>query len=327
MFGAFSRTQVNDIRSAYKRRMQIAVLLLLCVSAVLSGCSGREVLSKLDASSSIEVVVALHQAGIEARRVKSTTGRSESYSVFVEEADYGRALQALSQYGLPGANSESIEDVTRVKGFVPNSIELSEFRLDRALALEIERLLRGLPGVVTVKAIVRSNLRFPLDRREAQRSTLSLAVRYTAAGGEIPFSVDSVNEIAAGAVPGLRAEDVKIVLTPIVIQARDAGETANAGASLVQLEPFRFQVLQHERNAALLQIFAAILILGGFSVIVGISFGGVLKRHKSFSSRGSPQRKVSDNLFGEAGLRVDDLSRRRTETFQSLASQNQPPRK
>src|SRR5690606_4179144 len=117
-------------------------------------------------------------------------GRNQRFSVRVDSADYQNANEVLHEFGLPREDHETVEELTEQKGFIPNSQEMAQMRLERALAVQLEHLLQALPGVVDVRATVQS------QRGERAQPTASVVIRYVASGGKTPFSLDEIRRLA-----------------------------------------------------------------------------------------------------------------------------------
>ncbi len=132
---------------------------LSCLVTLVSllGCASEQVASDLDQKQANEIVATLADHGISSM-AKRGRGSTSSFSVEVDRDYYQLAISVLHAQGLPRAQQPSVEEITRPQGFMPSSREVEALRLDYALGAEIEEKLRTLPGIDSVKVVVRTNL-------------------------------------------------------------------------------------------------------------------------------------------------------------------------
>ena len=293
---------------------------LLC-----SACSDQqELASNLDTEQSIEIVVALKGVGISSNRERISTGRESRYTVSVSPSEYLRALQVMHEYRLPNEHSDQFNEVTAAQGLAPNSPEMNRLRIDRALSLEAERVLGGLPGILDVKAVVRSASSSQSGSvPEGTGPSVALVIRYLSPSGNVPFSVDEVKKLVMKTVPGTDPDSIMIntsrVFFPIAASAE--GATGSDGqpnaAAYVQLRPFPFRVLPSERMKAYAQI--GTLFLG--ATLAGIILGAAVvysskkqarrRRPPSSGNRGLMPEVVSRSLSPSAQAEYSEAIRRR----------------
>ena len=295
---------VRGIGRSSARPFSLACLISRFVTAaslslvlLLSACDQRaEILTDLDTRQSIEVGVALYRSGIQAARERASKGRDERYSIYVSQSDYPRALQVLHEYRLPGDRLQSIEELTEPKGFVPNGRELTNVRLDYALSLSIERLLSALPGVVEVRAVIRSNLLSGIDQTSSGNPSASVVIRYQSPSGVLPFSLEEAKEIVRKAVPGSTAEAVSITTTRVILSGdfipEGVPDPSAIGVPLSSLAPFLFKVSPGEQQRALRQVLIFVLVstLSGGVIGLWIGLRGSRRRRGAKSNRGSKSK-------------------------------------
>ncbi len=285
-------------------RLRSALLLLLLA---LLGCTSRgdELVSEVNGKQSIEVIVALSRAGIPAERSR-TVGRGERYSVTVAPADYSRAMQVLHDFQLPSKDEETLEELTAPKGFVPNSREVSGLRLDHALALEVERLIAGLPGVSDARVVIRSNLAVEGSAKA------SVVVRFLSPSGATPFDIDSVKKLVAQTVPGIAMEAIEVVPSRLIIPGMaesSALEGTGTRSEIVPLSPFLpflFRVSSGDRERALWQLGAMLVMFSCAGGIIGAYFGIRVMRGSGRKRAGKGEKRNS--FFLEASVKADSKS-------------------
>lgn len=120
------------VRSAGAAGWTAAVALLLA-----AGCGREELLHDLDERQAAEVLVALEDAGIQARKARPG-GAEAGFVVEVAPPDAGRALRALAARELPRPRPPGLGEVFSRGGLVPTAVEERALLL-HALAGELAR--------------------------------------------------------------------------------------------------------------------------------------------------------------------------------------------
>ena len=255
----------------------------------------------------MEVVVRLGRAGIAAERLRSSSSEDGNplYSVFVDEVDYGRSMEILYEYALPGRASGGIEELTKPRTFLPNSLQIENLRLNHVLALEVERLVSAMPGVVSVSAVVRlpayGTDSFAALLPVASRTALgrevdsaasngaesaggaAVVVRYVPSiSGRVPFAVPELKSMVGRLLPELKPADIEIVASRVSLKGKSSFVGINSEDSgvlpLEFLLPFHFQVPEREKGTAQLQIFLSALVLLLVGLFMGIFICWTFKR-------------------------------------------------
>ena len=272
--------------------------LLCCCLFLLSACNSlQEIATSLDAKQSVEMVVALNRAGVQASREQVGSGRSVTYRVLVSPVESSKALEVLHEYGLPRTIDDSLEEITRPRGFVPNTPQLAQLRLDHALELRVERALLSLPGVVEARVVVQSDTKTNVLGSTSSERGVSVVIRFISSEARSLVPNIDVQELVAQAVPGVSSENVEIrSITAQVPQG------VIAGSSLVQLKPFSFRVPVAERGTAGIQIlvmFGAFCIAGLF---IGIGWSSRINARRRRRLRTALSNEGGRSMFLEASL-------------------------
>ena len=288
---------------------------LLLAAGFLAGCGGtRELEGSLDSKQSIEMMVVLSRSGIHADREKVASGQGEHYRVTVPSREYSRALELLHEYDLPQKRAEDIESFTRAPGFTPNSVEISDLRLDYALSLELERLLAALPGVIEVRAMVRSHLRRHQGQGTAEESAgTSIVVRYASASTAMPFTEEEIKEIVLQAVPGMTADSIRVKATRVFLPVGDAqfGKTEGANGNgavvpLTQLRPFFvFRIPEEDLGKASRQLLFYTLAFCFSGGVLGAIWSSMVLKRRYGTQKKRPGSAGGDgrrSFFIEASL-------------------------
>lgn len=279
--------------------------LILLSLLSLTACDNRtELLDSLDVKNAVEVMVALNRAGISAERVSSARGNQ--YSVRVASGDEGRAYQVLSEHGLPKSETESIEACTRPQGFTPNTPELNNLRLDRALELRIERLLSSLPGVLSATTVVRSNLSTVASRfgEAPDAPTATVVIRYYSKDGNLPFQIAEVQRIVAQSIPGMGAERVVVETSQSKLNIDDSAPNSS---ELVRLPAFGFRVPREDRVIAGLNILLVLILFCVAGLAIGAAWSTwsvrrrIMKRARTVSGEHSRSLLLDAQGAAEGG--------------------------
>lgn len=272
--------------------MQYRVCLVWCLLIPLfCACdSTHEIASNLTAKQSIELVVALNRNSVTASREQSGGGRNANYNVFVGLGNHIRALEIMHEYGLPRAIDDSLEQITRPRGFVPNTPQLAQLRFDHALELRVERAVLSFPDVIEARVVIQSTTPSGVfgRKKEVERG-VSLVVRFLNAEAKTLAVLSQIQELVAKAVPGVDADavDVRSVIARISVDG-------NKQDGLVQLRPFSFRVPRAERSVAGIQILVMFGAFCFFGSLLGIAWS--TKMH-------SRQRRRMRTVIGNEGER------------------------
>ncbi|MFW6067422.1 MAG: secretion protein [Myxococcota bacterium] len=185
-----------------------ALLLVGCETAVEGG---------LPEAQANRVLVALHEAGIGARK-EPEGGRGEpTFAVHVPSDDVARALEVLRAEGLPKPADPGFHEVFGEGSLVPTATE-ERGRYAAALAGELSRSIEAIDGVVDarVHVAIPDARGFALDDAPL-RPRGSVLVKHRP--NRSPIDESAVRALVAGAVEDMRPEDVSVVLVPAPARA------------------------------------------------------------------------------------------------------------
>jgi len=274
--------------------MKCPRLAVIIFCFVISACGGSEELAGgLSGRQSVEMMVVLRGSGIQAERVSSGSGVNTRYQIRVSKGDLNRAFSLLQEYRMPKDEEVSFEQLTGSDNLIPDVKAISQLRLDRALALEIERSVELLPNVVDVRAIVRSNLVIPAEGPRA-----SVVIRYTARSGAQPFSEDEVRQRILDAVPGIAPNRISVTSSRVVLSNSGAGELGGRTEqnpqviALTELEPFSFLVPTQDKRRVLGLISSILLLFSLASGVLGYAVAVAFRRKRPL-----PQRVVKSAVL------------------------------
>ncbi len=205
------------------------------------------------------MVLALSDANIGATKKPDaqTEGR---FLVEVPTTEVASALQTLQRRGLPSPESAGILASLGETGLIASKSS-EHARLVVGTAGELERSLRDVDGVLSVRVHLAVPESDPLLTEEPRLATASVLVRHRGANPPIPAT--EVQRLVSGAVAGLALERVAVVMQPVV-----GGET-ETGQSVVQLGPVSVSQSSVPTLKALLAALALVnILLVGFVLFI-----------------------------------------------------------
>lgn len=187
----------------YMNRGRYAIFCL-----ALCGC-GVELEHGLDERQANEIAAVLEQAGVSADK-QPEPGQSGAYQIVVPRGDSGRAFALLEARDLPRRRPHGVGESFGKDSLLPSPVE-ERARYAAALGAELEHTLEGVPGVLSARV----HLALPPEDAlvgEAAHGRPTASVLLKSAR---PALADAeVKRLVAGAVTGLQAADVSVVVAP-----------------------------------------------------------------------------------------------------------------
>ncbi|MFO0593861.1 MAG: type III secretion protein [Myxococcaceae bacterium] len=160
-----------------------------------------------------DIYVLLQKKSIDANKVKEGEGKDARFVISVPKADVATAAQLLREHSLPRPRSDGLAIFKMTKGMIPTQTEERAMFIE-ALGGEVSNALNRIPGVLESKTIVMmpevNDLTQP-DKKPLP--TASVLVKYMAVDGKPPVGVEDVSAFVANAVPELKKENVKVIMT------------------------------------------------------------------------------------------------------------------
>jgi len=215
------------MRAMGRRVVRMQVLPALAAAAALAlplaACSSR-LIGGLDEGQANEVMAALEQEGIGARKERDGKGRGAAFAVTVDRGDFPAAVALLGDAGLPRPKGGGMALLAAPGGLIPTAGEQAA-RQAAAVSEELSRTLEKMRGVVEARVLVApapgGGAGLAAAPEGAPAATASVLVRHR---GSPSFEAGDVQRLVAGAVAGMKPQDVTVVLN-------DAG-TGKAGRAL-----------------------------------------------------------------------------------------------
>jgi len=216
-----------------------ALRTLACgLGAFAFGCT-VPVVTGLEEGDASQAVVALEESGFASEKERDPD-QEGTFRVLVARDEASSALAVLADEGLPPRKAPGVLEALGKGSMVPSRVA-EQARLVTGTSDELERSLRGLDGVISARVHLGIPTHDPLALEEqAPPATASVLLRHR--GATPPLTPSDVQRLVAGAVPGLAAEQVTVVLLPAPPRARPAerqlaqlGPLSVARSSLVGL--------------------------------------------------------------------------------------------
>lgn len=186
---------------------------MLAVVLALLGCGAQvEVVGALPETEANEVLSALLNAGIDARKSSAKTG----VAVNVSHGDVARAIDVLRERGLPKERRSRMGDVFKKENLISSPLE-ERARYLYALSQELEQTLSQIDGVVTARVHVVLPERINPGEPTIS-STASVFLKHQSGFG-VDKIVPEVRALVASSIPGLILDKVTVSLVPAMSNA------------------------------------------------------------------------------------------------------------
>lgn len=160
-----------------------------------------------------DIYVLLQKKSIDASKLKEGEGKEARYVISVPKADVATAAQLLREHSLPRPQSDGLAIFKMTKGMIPTQTEERAMFIE-ALGGEVSNALNRIPGVLEARTIVMipevNDLTQPEKKPQASASVL---IKYMAVDGKSPVPIDDIQSFVASAVPELKKENVKVLMT------------------------------------------------------------------------------------------------------------------
>jgi type III secretion protein J len=228
----------------------VAIALSACTAPVAGGLSDDE---------ANRVIVALDRAGVDASK-ESDPGTENRYRVLVPREETARAVTAMREEELPAQPTPGVLDALGKSSLVP-STAVEHAQLVAGLAGDLERTLMGVDGVVSARVHVSVPPPDPLGEQRPTRSTASVLVKHR--GPTPPIDATSVQRLVAGAVAGMKTEDVAVVMLPRPLPPA-AGESQLAHFGPITVTRGSLAYL---RGFVAASVLACLALLGGLAAL------------------------------------------------------------
>ena len=265
-----------------KKKVGNILIISICFILFLTGCGEKDIVTNVSPRESVEILVLLRRAGIQAKRVASNNSSSVKYKIQVDDVNYKNALEILYEYGLPRKSDDSLDNILKNKRFIPSSPDEINFKVDHLLGMQIERLLNVLPGVIEVRAVVRSKSYKKAKNIDSKiKPSASIVIRYSSDNEKPLFDLKEVNKIVTRTIPEIDESSISIKTVKIFNNSTFtsvANGSSETKANYVKLQPFSFHVIPDEKRSAQIQLVILMFVICLIGAFIGLFTGFKFKR-------------------------------------------------
>ncbi|WP_342380843.1 type III secretion protein [Myxococcus stipitatus] len=193
------------------RRPQAFAAPLLALVLV-TGCH-IELQHELSEADANEIYVLLSKNGINAKKEKEEGGNEVRFMITVPKTDAAEAAELLKLNSLPRPVEKGLSHFAK-GSMVPTATEERAMLL-KAMAGEVSNALNQIDGVLEARAIVSVPENNDLTQPENKPlPSASVFIKYRVGeGGKAPIDEARVKEFVAAAVPELKPEAVRVLMT------------------------------------------------------------------------------------------------------------------
>ena len=192
-----------------------ALLLLVAAAAVAAAGCQTAVLHGLNEQDSNQVIAALQDQGIMASK-ELDNAEAGTWKVVVPRRDASRVWSVLQDYRLPSARGRRFQDVFGKSKLLTGPLEEKALFLE-ALQGEIAHTLESVSGVVSARVHV-AIPETDLSGQSVSEVKAAVMLEYHAdPTGRPPLREDEVRGVVANGVNDLKAENVSVVMKPILL--------------------------------------------------------------------------------------------------------------
>ena len=259
-------------------------LLGASLALLLSACS-VELQHELTEDDANDIYVLLQRKGIDAKKLKEEGGNEPRYIISVAKPDVGRAAGYLREYALPRPKADGLAVFKKMKGMIPTQTEERAMFLE-AMAGEITNTFNKVPGVLEAHCIVMipevNDLTQP-DKKPMPSASVFIKYR-VGADQKPPVEIAEVKDFVATAVPELRKEFIKVLMTP----AAAPEDEGNLNDRLVTVMGFQMSKGSADSFKVMVAV-GAMLILA----MVGLTAFAFTRKPASNGSRPPPRTKTN----------------------------------
>ncbi|MDP3137539.1 MAG: type III secretion inner membrane ring lipoprotein SctJ, partial [Burkholderiaceae bacterium] len=182
-------------------------LAALLAVPVLAACAPQvELMSSIPEGEANEVLAALQNAGIPARKVP---GKEGMVGVTIDAAQVGRAVDLLRSKGLPHTRYAGMGQVFKKEGLISSPLE-ERARYLYAISQELGATLSQIDGVIIARVHVVLPERGPIGE-PVTPSSAAVFIKYQE-GFNLDVLQPQIRRLVNNSIPGLTPEKISIVL-------------------------------------------------------------------------------------------------------------------
>ncbi|MBL7685118.1 MAG: hypothetical protein JNK65_03670 [Deltaproteobacteria bacterium] len=263
---------MKKIFTPFKKTFFLFSLLMTVVA-----CNEMPIYHDLTESDANEILVALHDRGIEASKIKEEKSQQVSWSIVVSQKDSTLAQKVLIENKLPKQKQLGFSGICKEKGLIPTPEE-EKCRKILALKGEIINSLEKIPGVIDADVVLNipEISEFATESQPTKKPTASAVIRLRKSALESSdLNEAKLQRFISNTVENLDPRDVSVVITivqppedtrtkeqPTVSSAVPANLVSVAGLKMDPPSQKKFKIMAIAvLGVLLLESLAVIMIL------------------------------------------------------------------
>jgi type III secretion protein J len=206
-------------------RVGLRWLAVVIAVAGLAGCGRKVALQHAaDVRQASEIAAVLGARGIEVERKPEKAG----VMLYVGEADFAQAMQALREAGLLRPSRQSVDEALGKRGIAPTPLE-ERLRHVHVVERDLEAALMDIDGVIAARVRVVPPER-PSPGAPLMPASASVLVKHRA-GVDLSPLLPGIAKLVKNGAPGLAGEDDRRVTVLLVPEQPNAGAGAVSGGN------------------------------------------------------------------------------------------------
>lgn len=200
--------------------VKFPTLLLLLLIPLLSSCDrNRTIVNGLDEKEANEIIVLLSTKGVDAEKVKSTSGQGGGgaqavtlWDVAVPEDESTAAMSILNNAGLPRRKSQNLLNIFSNTGLVPTDMG-EKIRYQAGLGEQIASTIRNIDGVLDADVLISFPKDDPLNPTAPKKDiTASVYVKHSGVLDDPnTHLITKIKNLVTSSVTGLKYDNVTLV--------------------------------------------------------------------------------------------------------------------
>ncbi len=255
-------------RTRIGSRASLLAGIVLCIA--LAGCK-QELYGNLSEQDCNEIVAALLQAGIDAKKESSDGGKT--WSAQVDDAHIVQAMNVLRERGLPEHKYDDLGDLFKKDGLVSTPTE-ERVRFIYGVSQELSQTLSQIDGVVVARVHIVLPDNDPLAMH-VKPSSASVFIKYLPSANLATIE-PQIKNLVVHSVEGLSYDKVSL--------------TAVAGS------PLDVAAREPSKSGALRVIALVVFVLAALALLIAVSRKGGGRAADERAAREEPRGSAAERL-------------------------------
>lgn len=200
--------------------MRYSTFFLLLLVPFLTSCDrSRTIVNGLDEKEANEIIVLLSTKGVDAEKVKSTTGQGGGgaqavtlWDISVPDDESTAAMSILNNAGLPRRKSQNLLNIFSNTGLVPTDMG-EKIRYQAGLGEQIASTIRNIDGVLDADVLISFPKDDPLNPTAPKKDiTASVYVKHSGVLDDPnTHLITKIKNLVTSSVTGLKYDNVTLV--------------------------------------------------------------------------------------------------------------------